>query len=83
MRYRLWTIGLLVGSFLLTGQGIAAPAYAAETFLLLDRLTFGETASEAARLKVMGLNRWLDAELHPPAADNLRAQVQQQITRST
>ncbi len=79
MRYRLWASGLLIGSFLFIGQGIAAPAYDAKTFLLLDRLTFGATAGEAARLKVMGVNRWLDAELHPSAANNLPAQVQQQI----
>ncbi len=79
MRHGLRVISLLVGSFLFAGQGVAAPAYDAKTFLLLDRLTFGATASEAARLKAMGANRWLEAELHPPAADNLPAQVQQQI----
>ncbi|HEY1736180.1 MAG TPA: DUF1800 domain-containing protein [Methylovirgula sp.] len=79
MRYRLCGIGLLLASFLMAGQGVAAPAYDAETFLLLDRLTFGATASEAARLKAMGADRWLNAELHPPTADNLPAQVQQEI----
>jgi uncharacterized protein (DUF1800 family) len=79
MRHRLRVFSLLVGSFLFAGQGVAAPAYDAKTFLLLDRLTFGATASEAARLKAMGANHWLEAELHPPPVDNLPAQVQQQI----
>jgi uncharacterized protein (DUF1800 family) len=79
MRHGLRVISLLVGSFLFAGQGVAAPAYDAKTFLLLDRLTFGATASEAARLKAMGANHWLEAELHPPPADNLPVQVQQQI----
>jgi uncharacterized protein (DUF1800 family) len=79
MRHRLRVFSLLVGSFFFVGQGVAAPAYDAKTFLLLDRLTFGATASAAARLKAMGANHWLEAELHPPPVDNLPAQVQQQI----
>ncbi len=58
---------------------VATPAYDAKTFLLLDRLTFGATAAEAARLKAMGAGNWLEFELHPPAKDDLPPPVQSEI----
>ena len=54
-----------------------------KTFLLLDRLTFGATAAEAERLRAMGAARWLEAELHPSAQDNLPPQAQAEIAALT
>ena len=47
------------------------PASAADLaphdLILLDRLTFGVNASSAAHLQAVGVERWLNEQLHPPA----------------
>jgi uncharacterized protein (DUF1800 family) len=60
-----------------------APTADPKTLLLLDRLTFGATAVEADRLRAMGATRWLEAQLHPPAQDDLPPQVQAEIAALT
>ena len=57
----------------------AAPALTPAQFVLLDRVTWGANASDAAMLVRQGSARWLDGQLHPPAVDALPADVTAQI----
>ena len=61
----------------------AAPAKAADLaphdLILLDRLTFGVNASSAAHLQAVGVERWLNEQLHPPANSALPDAVKSQI----
>ena len=80
-----------IALFAADALGASAPGFQAfefqnlnsKTFLLLDRLTFGATAAEAERLRAMGAARWLEAELHPSAQDNLPPQAQAEIAALT
>src|SRR5271170_7340472 len=47
--------------------------------ILLDRLTFGVNASSAAHLQAVGVERWLNEQLHPPANSPLPEAAQSQI----
>ena len=47
--------------------------------ILLDRLTFGISASSAAHLQAVGVERWLNEQLHPPANSVLPDAVKSQI----
>jgi uncharacterized protein (DUF1800 family) len=51
------------------------PAQAA----LLDRVTWGADAADAAAIARQGTSAWLRAQLHPPAQDRLPQAVQAQI----
>ncbi len=46
---------------------------------LVDRVTWGATPSELARIRQMGAERYLRAQLHPSEQDALPAEVQQRI----
>ena len=69
-----------------TVAGVAAitqPACAKDSdpadIALVNRLTWGATASEVARMRAMGSENWLQAELHPPASDRLPPRAQAMI----
>src|SRR5258708_34509852 len=47
--------------------------------ILLDRLTFGITASSAAHLQAVGVQRWLNEQLHPGPNSPLPEPAQSQI----
>src|ERR1700727_2443157 len=47
--------------------------------ILLDRLTFGVSASSAAHLQAAGAERWLNEQLHPPANSALPQAAQSLI----
>jgi uncharacterized protein (DUF1800 family) len=47
--------------------------------ILLDRLTFGINASSAAHLQAIGVERWLNEQLHPAANSPLPEAAQSQI----
>jgi uncharacterized protein (DUF1800 family) len=57
----------------LTGASAAAPesSRATHDLALLNRLTWGETATASAQMSQMGARRWVEAQLHP-SADDLR-----------
>jgi uncharacterized protein (DUF1800 family) len=64
--------------------GAAATAsHAAELaphdLILLDRLSFGVNASSAAHLQAVGVERWLNEQLHPPASSPLPEPARSQI----
>ena len=63
---------------------VASPAVAAAPLkpgdlALLNRVTWGENAADAAQLAALGPDRWLDRQLHPPADDRLPRAAQAQI----
>ena len=47
--------------------------------ILLDRLTFGVNASSAAHLQAVGVERWLNEQLHPAANSSLPEAAHAQI----
>src|SRR6201996_5420532 len=47
--------------------------------ILLDRLTFGVSASSAAHLQAVGAERWLNEQLHPAANSSLPEAARAQI----
>jgi hypothetical protein len=47
--------------------------------ILLDRLTFGISASSAAHLQAVGVERWLNEQLHPAPNSPLPEAAQSQI----
>ncbi|WP_375788148.1 DUF1800 domain-containing protein [Bradyrhizobium sp. Pha-3] len=59
-------------------QPARAAELAAQDIALLDRLTWGVSASSAAHLREVGTERWLQEQLHP-ANTALPAAVQKQI----
>jgi uncharacterized protein (DUF1800 family) len=59
------------------GSASASPDGAANArdLALLNRLTWGETASAQARMSATGARRWLDGQLHPRGEDALPPQA--------
>jgi hypothetical protein len=44
---------------------------------MVNRLTWGATSAEVQRMRAMGAEAWLQAELHPPASERLPPQPRQ------
>ncbi|WP_457987090.1 DUF1800 domain-containing protein [Achromobacter denitrificans] len=65
----------------LSAGALAQPESAsrARDAALVDRVTWGATPAELARIREMGAERYLDAQLHPAARDALPPEVQQRI----
>ncbi|MDR3468128.1 MAG: DUF1800 domain-containing protein [Xanthobacteraceae bacterium] len=68
---------------LIAGVAAAAPARAGDIsprdLVLLDRLTWGATASSVAHLQSLGTERWLQEQLHPgnePLPEAAKTQVE-------
>jgi uncharacterized protein (DUF1800 family) len=72
-------LGLCAGMAVLAASGADAAELTAGDFALMDRLTFGVTPSGAEHLKAVSIERWIEEQLHPPAASALPAPVQSQI----
>jgi uncharacterized protein (DUF1800 family) len=47
---------------------------------LVNRVTWGATPTELARAQTMGIDRYLFAQLHPPAQDRLPSEVSKRIS---
>ncbi len=62
----------------LVAQAAGAPDNAAELGLV-DRVTWGATPSAMAQIHAMGVQRWLDWQLHPAADDTLPPDAQAEI----
>ena len=76
IRCRIWPSLAIV--ILSTGLAEAAEL-SPHDLILLDRLTFGVNASSAAHLQAVGVERWLDEQLHPPAVSSLPPAAHAQI----
>ena len=76
-RNRAWLGAVAI--ILSTGIGHAA-ALTPHDLILLDRLTFGVNASSAAHLQAVGVERWLNEQLHPapnsPLPEAAHAQIE-------
>jgi uncharacterized protein (DUF1800 family) len=64
-------LGAAASVFALTCASAASPdaGQDAHDLALLNRLTWGETATSVAQMNQMGMRRWLEAQLHPSAED--------------
>src|SRR5882757_10011295 len=60
-------------------QPAAAAELAPRDIAMLDRLTWGISASSAAHLQQVGVERWLQEQLHPAAASVLPEAARAQI----
>src|SRR5882757_1349553 len=60
-------------------QPAAAAELAPRDIAMLDRLTWGVSASSAAHLQQVGVERWLQEQLHPPATTTLPEAARAQI----
>src|SRR6516164_4272158 len=73
----------------LAALGLAAvmPAKAADIaprdVVLLDRLTWGVTASSVAHFESLGAERWFQEQLHPPTGEDLPDAARTQIEALT
>jgi len=71
------------GVWLATALAAASAARAADLspvdLALLNRMTWGATASSADALQTLGPEPWLERQLHPPRGDRLPPAVQAQI----
>jgi uncharacterized protein (DUF1800 family) len=80
---------LLLGFALLGATRVDAAQLNPNDLALLDRLTWGVTASSAARYAALGSERWLQEQLHPqaqsPLPDTVRAEIaaMPDVTRSS
>jgi uncharacterized protein (DUF1800 family) len=71
---------LIAAAAAIAAPAMAAPkALTARDMLLLNRISWGADAASIARMQELGPRRWLDAQLHPSADDQLPAQVQAEI----
>ena len=61
---RIWILSSCAAVILSTGMGKAAEL-TPHDLIFLDRLTFGINASSAAHLQAVGIERWLNEQLHP------------------
>jgi uncharacterized protein (DUF1800 family) len=62
-----------------TSPALAAAPLKPADLALLNRVTWGANAADAAQLAALGQERWLQRQLHPPASDQLPPAVQAQI----
>jgi uncharacterized protein (DUF1800 family) len=65
------------------GSGARAADLAPSDLALLNRVTWGATSASAEDLRRLGPERWLEAQLHPPAHDRLPPAAQAQIDAMT
>jgi uncharacterized protein (DUF1800 family) len=76
---RIWILSSCAAAIVGTGVADAADL-TPHDLILLDRLTFGINASAAAHLQALGVERWLNEQLHPPPnvplPDAARSQIE-------
>jgi uncharacterized protein (DUF1800 family) len=70
---------LAAGAMLASSGASCAADISARDLALLNRVTWGATAADAADLQRLGAQRWLDRQLHPPSDDRLPPQAKAQI----
>jgi uncharacterized protein (DUF1800 family) len=73
-----WLLSSCAAAILSTGMANAADL-SPHDLIFLDRLTFGVNASSAAHLQAVGVERWLNEQLHPQANPVLPDAAKSQI----
>ncbi len=66
-----------------SAQNNGAGKLTAEDLAFINRVTWGVNESTAAEFSALGRDRWLEAQLHPGAADKLPGGVKSQIASLT
>jgi uncharacterized protein (DUF1800 family) len=59
--------------------GAPAKSLDPKTLELINRVTWGVDQADVSAVESMGVGRWLDRQLHPPAGDRLPPQVEAEI----
>jgi uncharacterized protein (DUF1800 family) len=79
-RLTILSIGASVLALLASPLTAAAqPAESGPDLALLNRLTWGQTASAQAQMAAMGPRRWLERQLHPDGDEALAPEIEAQI----
>ena len=79
IRKRFWLAMMNVAAVAAGQPAAAKDDAAAMDIALVNRLTWGATASEVRRIQAIGADNWLQAELHPPTGDHLPPNAQAMI----
>jgi uncharacterized protein (DUF1800 family) len=74
---------IAAGLAALAGAALADPAPSAHDLALLNRLTWGQSATSAAQMAAVGARAWLDGQLRPAPGERLPAAAQAQIDAMT
>jgi hypothetical protein len=77
-RQGLWKLALLIPAAFFCLPAAAAPSTPAEALYVLDRLAFGPRPGDVARVAAMGVDAYIDEQLHPdalPLPDGLERQL--------
>jgi uncharacterized protein (DUF1800 family) len=78
-RERRWLSVLGLAAFALPQTALANANSGEQDLSLLNRLTWGANAADLQRIRTMGEEDWLQAELHPAMTDRLPPRVQAAI----
>ncbi len=73
------SLGLVASATMLATANARAASDQDQNLALLNRVTWGATASSEAELEALGRDRWLERQLHPAAGDHLPPAVQAEI----
>ena len=79
MRLNPAQIALFIATLLAAPGARAAATLSPHDLALLNRLTWGQSASSAEDMQALGSRRWLDHQLRPQATDRLPDAAQAQI----
>src|SRR5690349_11433170 len=66
-------------AMLVSGAHAAPAGFSPHDLALVDRLTFGVNLSSADHMRAVGIERWLQEQLHPPGDPALPEQAKTQI----
>ena len=83
MRLAKFRMVFIVGLLGVPTSAVAQSALATDAnteLALVNRLTWGANATEMERIRAMGPERWLQAELHPAPGDHLPPRAQAEIS---
>src|SRR6267142_6365129 len=73
-----WKLALLIPAAIFCLPAAAAPSTPAEALHVLNRLAFGPRPGDVARVAAMGVDAYIDEQLHPdalPLPDDLKRQL--------
>jgi uncharacterized protein (DUF1800 family) len=76
-------VAAALGLGVAAAPAIVAAAPSAADLALLNRASWGVSASSAADFEKLGADRWLERQLHPPITDRLPPEAEAQIAALT
>jgi uncharacterized protein (DUF1800 family) len=81
MELRTGLVALCAAAAILPSAAAADTALTPHDLMLLNRVTWGATPTDAAEMRKLGPRRWLDRQLHPSPDDRLPGPIQAEIDR--